>query len=59
MVSPGVTAPPTPLGLLAKAKTVKKPDSADTARTPRTSGECQPPSTWGDKLLPKAIRVVW
>ncbi|XP_042746626.1 autoimmune regulator-like [Lagopus leucura] len=29
-------------GLLAKAKTVKKPDSADTARTPRTSADGSP-----------------
>ena len=44
MASPLVTVSPTPLGLLAKARTVKKPESADTPRTPRTSGECQ--SLW-------------
>lgn len=44
MASPLVTVPATPLGLLAKARTVKKPESADTPRTPRTSGECQ--SLW-------------
>ncbi|XP_072200226.1 autoimmune regulator [Excalfactoria chinensis] len=35
-------APPTPLGLLAKAKTVKKPESTDTPRTPRTSADGSP-----------------
>ncbi|NWT02976.1 AIRE regulator, partial [Mionectes macconnelli] len=29
-------------GLLAKAKTVKKPEGTDTPRTPRAGGECQP-----------------
>ncbi|NXM06725.1 AIRE regulator, partial [Tyrannus savana] len=30
-------------GPLAKAKTAKKPEGADIPRTPRASGECQPP----------------
>ncbi|XP_027559520.1 autoimmune regulator [Neopelma chrysocephalum] len=38
--SPRHTTSPGPL---AKAKTVKKPEGADTPRTPRAGGECQPP----------------
>ncbi|XP_064522808.1 autoimmune regulator [Pseudopipra pipra] len=44
--SPGMETPSgmeTGWGPLAKAKTVKKPEGADTPRTPRAGGECQPP----------------
>ncbi|XP_040422519.1 autoimmune regulator-like [Cygnus olor] len=42
--SPGMaTCPPTPPGPLAKAKTVKKPESVDATHSPRTSSECQTP----------------
>ncbi|XP_031410940.1 autoimmune regulator [Meleagris gallopavo] len=45
--SPRHTASP---GLLAKAKTVKKPESADTARTSRTSGSAKAGSRARDEL---------
>lgn len=40
----------TPTGPLAKARTMKKPESTDAPRTPRASGECRTPP-WGRVCL--------